>query len=553
MRFEPKRWKKRVVMTMLSIAMLALAGCGGDKTIGKPTPLPEVPTLNVGSLNRYEQDKVQGPVFEAQVGEFDLGAREYLSPWGQTMPYNLKGVIGVPMGDGPFPVILMTHGSHSNDDESKRFDTGYTYLVEALAKQGFIAISMDLSRPYIWKYGDTDDREKSIYVALDQFEQLRHASAGEAVGYPFDLKNKVDFARIGLMGHSRGGETIMDVAAELEGRAYPVRGMLSVAPTMFFYDRIWSDADVAILVPEYDGDVVGLDGYNLFSVLNNHSIGHHSVTLLKGANHNYFNRNIERNDARMWHSEADLADQLTRSEQEAFLEHFAVDFFQDSLMGRAPRRIYDLRAPQPDKLYGYGVKVLNSAAGAVPLVDLGNLGANVSTEGAEIGVVVDSWFYQHDEVLVDTITGGHEDYTKRPLLHVKWNRLGDKAAFKPTLQDFSQHQALVISLVPDSASELHQGLTHQGFTVRLTDQRGNVSSLNLPEGLNALAMTPGFIDETPLADTTLYFWSRSTPLSAVWVPLASFEAIDLTKIATVELVFDQVEQGEIYVHKMELQ
>jgi predicted dienelactone hydrolase len=146
-------------------------------------------------------------------------------------------LIGLPKGKGPFPVILMSHDSHSNDDESKRFDSGFDYLVDALAAKGFIAISLDLSKPYIWKYGDNDDMEKSIHVALDHFEQHLKAVNGEAIGYPVDLKQKIDLTKIGLLGYSRGGETILDIASELELRGYPASAIMSIAPTFFFPSR----------------------------------------------------------------------------------------------------------------------------------------------------------------------------------------------------------------------------------------------------------------------------------------------------------------------------
>lgn len=38
-------------------------------------------------------------------------------------------------------LVLITPGSHSNDDESKRFDTGFDYLVQFLAENGYIAVS----------------------------------------------------------------------------------------------------------------------------------------------------------------------------------------------------------------------------------------------------------------------------------------------------------------------------------------------------------------------------------------------------------------------------
>lgn len=80
------------------------------------------------------------------------------------------------------------------------------------------------------------------------------------MGYPLDLTGKIDSDRIALIGHSRGGETIFDIAEDILGKGLTVDALLCVAPTFHFTDRSWSEADVAILVPEYDGDVISLDG-----------------------------------------------------------------------------------------------------------------------------------------------------------------------------------------------------------------------------------------------------------------------------------------------------
>lgn len=111
-----------------------------------------------------------------------MGTGTYVSPAGKEMHYELKGVIGVPEGSGSFPLVLITHGSHSNDNESLCFDTGFSYLAEELAKNGFVAVSMDMSKAYIWKYGDNDDREKSRYLAAEHLNSLLLASSRELSG-----------------------------------------------------------------------------------------------------------------------------------------------------------------------------------------------------------------------------------------------------------------------------------------------------------------------------------------------------------------------------------
>lgn len=555
-----KRLRQLSTLALLTM-MLLLAACSQgpnqpnastDNNQGENPSQSGSPVITSMDLESYDLSQSQLPDYETVVTEFNLGDSIYTSPYDRQMPYALKGLIGVPKGEGPFPVILMSHGSHSNDDERKRFDTGFDYLVEALASKGFVTISLDLSKPYIWKYGDNDDREKSIHVALDHFNQLLKVAGGEAAGYPVDLIGKIDLTKIGLLGHSRGGETVLDIASELERLGYPASAVLSVAPTFFFPDRSWPSADVAILVPEYDGDVVNLDGYLMLEALDKNTAGHHALVLLRRANHNYFNRNIERNDAQMMANEFPIENQLTREEQEAFLVRMSSEFFFDSLMNREPRQIFDFDYAQPNQMYGLDVNVMTSTPDKIQLLDLESPEMTTTSDGASAAAVTDAWYFKNDEVLIDTITGGDGPYSKRRLLEVQWTQAGAKVVLKPLTTDFSNHDALALTLVPDSASSLQQGQTHQSFSVKLTDSAGNATSLSLPDTLNALALTPGEIGKTDLGDLVLSYWSVRTSLSTVWIPLAAFKNVDLAQIDTVELLFDSSEAGALYIESVEL-
>lgn len=554
-----KQTIKRILAISLLSALLLLTACsqngtapGSQDSQDQKPPQVTSPTNTIENLEAYQLTQSQLPTYETTVTEFNLGDRIYTTPYNRQMPYALKGLIGIPKGEGPFPVIIMSHGSHSNDDESKRFDTGFDYLVEALASKGFVTISLDLSKPYIWKYGDNDDREKSIHVALDHFDQLVKVAGGETAGYPVDLTGKIDLTKIGLLGNSRGGETVLDIASELEQRGYPASAILSVAPTFFFPDRSWPTADVAILVPEYDGDVVNLDGYLMLEALDKNTAGHHALVLLRQANHNYFNRNIERNDAQMMASEFPIENQLTREEQEAFLVRMSSEFFFDTLMDKTPRQIFDFKNPQPNQMYGLDVKVMTSTPDKILLLDLENPATTTTSDGASATTVTDAWYFKNDEILIDTITGGDGPYSKRRLLELQWTQPGASFLLKPLTTDFSKHDALALTLVPDSASSLQQGKTHLNFSVKLTDRSGNATSLLLPDNLNALALTPGEIGKTDLGDLVLSYWSVRTPLSTVWIPLDAFKNVDLTQINTVELLFDNSEAGALFIEAVEL-
>lgn len=525
------------------------------EVIEKEEVVDSTETIKELPLHHVESTKENN--YEIEIIEFDLGKKEYFTNAGKIMPYRIRGIMGVPKGEGPFPLLLISHGSHSNDDESKRFDTGFDYLVKDLAENGFITVSMDMSMPYIWKYGDNDDHEKSIPVANNHIESLILANEGNDPGYGTDLKGKINFKQMGLIGHSRGGETIFDIANEQRKRGIDIKAILSIAPT-FLFEREWVDADIAILVPEFDGDVSGLDGINMYKALNLHTKNFNSVTVLRKANHNYFNRNIERNDATMLRSEEELLDQLSREEQEEFLKNFAVDFFTSSLLNQESSFLSPLEM-QPNKLYGFDVKTMYRRYPITELID-SKVMNQFHGEGAFIAAKKDSWYFKHDEILIDTVTGGRGDiedlddpYMIKPLINIIWEDKDSKAVITPNISDFSGFDGLTFNIVIDSASDLNKKDVSQQFTIELKDSTGNTSRVVLPENLNALAYVPGEIGSTDIIEHTIEYWTRTSPVSSINIPLTEFEGVDLKNIDSISLVFDKTSSGAIYVEAMYLQ
>lgn len=557
--------KSKIMLILISVLIVTLIS-SACSTVEKDSGLDKDPVEdnNSDEIKQISKDyKTQNMEtsknndYEAEVKEFDLGSKEYLSNANKIMPYNIKGLIGVPKGEGTFPLVLITHGSHSNDDESKRFDTGFDYLVKDLAENGFIALSMDMSKPYIWKYGDNDDHEKSLPVANDHMVNLIQANKGEDPGYGIDLKDKIDFDKVALVGHSRGGETIFDIVNDQAKKGVNIKSALSIAPT-FIFDREWPDMDTAVLVPEFDGDIISLDGFSSYEGLKLNSKGFHSVTLLMKANHNYFNRNIERNDASMVKNEEELKEQLTREEQEEFTMNFAVDFFNKSLLGQEDAFLSP-KKPQANMMYGFHVKTMYQSDQAVDLVDIKSTdnfkGKDVTVESKN-----DSWFYKHDEIIIDTITAGIGDITDlddpymiRPLINVTWEDTDSRVEITPKTSDFSKFSGLTFNMVIDSASELNMKDMSQQFTIELRDRAGNTSKLVLPEKLNALGYTPGEIEYTELEDTKLYYWSNLSPISSLNLPLSEFENVDLENIESISLIFDKTDTGSIYIGSVYLQ
>ncbi|AFL99085.1 hypothetical protein Desde_0634 [Desulfitobacterium dehalogenans ATCC 51507] len=534
-------------------AALLMSGCGISTTAsgGNAQPDHKVnPTQTVVNLERVHMNSLATSQYPYTVQEFDVGTGTYVSPAGKKMPYHLNGIIGVPEGSGPFPLVLITHGSHSNDNENLRFDTGYRYLVEALAEQGFVAVSMDMSKAYTWKYGDNDDREKSQYLAAEHLKSLMQAEKGEPKGYPVELAGKIDFGKIGLIGHSRGGETIFDIAEDMQNEGTPARALLCIAPTFLFADRTWPDAQVALIIPEYDGDVIGLDGFALYDVLGEKTQGEHLAVYLKGANHNYFNSNIQRNDGGMLASTMDLSDQLAREEQEAFLQAFAADFFYLTLQKEASLLPPD--KAQPETMFGRKASVLYRNAQSRVLLAAGDT-AGYTTENLQAETKKDAWYFKQDELLVDTITFGEGAQQSRQLLKLGWADAPGVFQLAPSVTDWKEYAALALDLVVDAADEKNRHQEYQRFAVRITDAQGNTARVNLPDQLQTLMRAQGELDFTPVFEEKIYFWSVKTPLASLILPLSSFEGVNLAEVKSLDLLFEDTPAGSLLIESVRLQ
>ena len=555
--------KTRRIFLLLAILLnLSFTACGTtqepentDITDSHPPSSAEngQQETNVVEIADFEITSGIRNSYEYEFSEFNLGNRSYTTLTGRKMPYKLRGIMAVPVGEGPFPVVLITHGSHENLDETKRFDTGYDYLVKALAQNGYAAISMDMLMPYIWTYGDDDDMEKSIAVADEHIKSLLKASGGEVL-YPIDLTNRTDMDKIALIGHSRGGETIFQIAEKQRENGINIETLLSIAPS-WDISREFPDVSATIIVPQYDGDVTRLDGIALYDYLVNNNNGDYSVTFLMGANHNFFNRNIERDDS-TFHEVENGHSALSRQEQEEFLVNYAVDFLDVSF--GIEDRFYQLSQPQPNKMYGLDISRSVHFNSAISLTDMTAAG-NFSSDTAVVKHVVDSWFFKEDHILIDTVTIGLIDENlnqinlNRDLISIEWDNMDSIVNIIPLKSDFNGKNALSIHLVLDSASALNRTDEALQFTIILRDTEGNAASVVTAAGQNILSCYPGRLVKTKLTDSILEYWQPATPLGTLNIPLSLFEGVNLTAIKSIELLFDQNDSGSIFIGGIEVQ
>jgi len=129
-------------------------------------------------------------------------------------PYLLGATLSIPSGAGPFPAVVLVHGSGPNDrDETVGSTKVFADIAEGLASAGVIALRYDKRT---FTYGDTltnalslDDEVIDDAVAAVRFVAARH-----------------DVSKTIVVGHSLGGL----LAPEIGVRAKAVAGVVLLAP-----------------------------------------------------------------------------------------------------------------------------------------------------------------------------------------------------------------------------------------------------------------------------------------------------------------------------------
>lgn len=218
----------------------------------------------------------------------------------------LNGRVWLPLGEGPFPIVLISHGNHTMEYFS---DDGYGYLGELLASRGFITISLDQNflNYSNWSGIPKKDMELRAWIILQHLLQVREFN--NTSDTPFF--NKVDFERIALIGHSRGGlASTMAVDYKkwfadddsLEGvEDFKIQSVIGLAPTDKKVDDktpdLW-DTNYLVIHGAQDADVNSFRGDRQYGRTYFHkgSKKFKSSLYLAEANHSYFNTDWGKND-----------------------------------------------------------------------------------------------------------------------------------------------------------------------------------------------------------------------------------------------------------------
>ena len=138
----------------------------------------------------------------------------------RNMPVRLNGVIAAPAAGGPYPVVLILHGTHPGcPEDASGVDRwpcdpaveranyrGFSYLARALAAQSYVALAININAENTFGFGEPTPGERLEQVVALHLDALATASAGGANDFGVELAGRADVSKLALFGHSRGGE-----------------------------------------------------------------------------------------------------------------------------------------------------------------------------------------------------------------------------------------------------------------------------------------------------------------------------------------------------------
>ncbi|OQY37550.1 MAG: hypothetical protein B6229_08255 [Spirochaetaceae bacterium 4572_7] len=243
--------------------------------------------------------------------------------WG--IEYNalpLRGKIIYPEEKGLYPVIIVVHGNHLAEDLSHN---GYDYLLKALAHNGYIAISVGA---------------KLILAQIKLAVAWNNNTSSP-------LYNMIDTEKIGLIGHSRGGEAV-SIAAKIGGHELNIKGIVALAPTYGQYPKYIELVNISYIALHgtNDGDLKSFYGRKQYdrTFFTNDNFNIKASYYINGANHSNFNSDWGKIDAtsigKIYYGTNYLIKPL---DQQEIAKELSLAFFDTILKGK--NRSLNLKKP----------------------------------------------------------------------------------------------------------------------------------------------------------------------------------------------------------------
>lgn len=544
---------------------------------GQTVPRPQRPAVD---LQRY-----------ASLRTYNLGTlaltQTGVAPEWATLPVPLTGVIGLPAGNGPVPWIVLLHGRHGGCHfavhgpsqwpcEDPPYDQGLAYLAQGLTEAGFGVIVPNLNAAFSATYGATPERRNTLADQRSQaiidahLSRLAAAYRGEDPGFGADLTaqitGRVDWNRLGLVGHSMGGgaaalnaltRQARTRSAQMANGLGPVSALILVAPTRSQPLAQWPevyrlpDVPTAVLLGGCDRDITDFSSlyYAETAAQDLTRTTPVAVVMPLGANHNFFNAAVREDDYYRRPDHAALCNpqqsrqRLSRVAQETWLTRYSQAFFTAAF---APAGVTE---PEPVNL---GLSAQQPAPAQIAQVPV--ISHLVWPEAQRDGI-----FSAQDQPATwdaSPHTEFRQDYDASPqlrltpcsafapcgnlprphpqfpgLLRLRWDSPTEFLRFPLPQRDFGNVSALQLRLAADPSDP------HPSFAVVVRDRTGRAARVEIPPTTPAL-----YRFDAPNRSAALPVYP-----TAIRIPLAQFQGVDFANLDSLDLVFDTMPQGTLYL------
>jgi dienelactone hydrolase len=575
----------RPVVVGAMLGVLLVGGCSAPAA--DPEPSATTPSPSPVAVESTEYDLGEATIIQQQ---FEEGSRF------RDMPVRLNGLIAAPKeGAGPFPVVMVIHGTHPGcpldesgvdrwpcDPQVEQANySGFGYLLEALASQGYVALAPNFNAEHTFGFGEPEPNARLTQLTDLHLGALAEAAAGGgepgSPDFGVDLAGRADPKALTLIGHSRGGDAAVLLAgspqiAAGENGYGPVAGVLLVAASATFGDP-WAaiDVPVATILAGCDGDVIQQSGQFFYEGprLAPDQTQWVASTLLAGATHNGFNTIL--GPDMVVPSPADRPDcqpLLDAERQRLWLAQYATDFLA-LLRSEDPDTVARLRAglgmdtssPAPEEVLGLPARVAylppaaNRTVVLIPASEAelttNRLGGTVRAEDLAVT------FCPKGSYTVDMKPGTEACHRQAVTVpgqpaHAVLTWQSPDAALRLQLPDgqgdVRDARALSLRAAVDPASALNPPGTPQPLTIQLTDRAGNQASVTTRPTEPALGYPAGEMRSDEFSPD---FFTGIVPLTAVRIPLAQFTGIDPTAITEITIQPD-TDQGALFLADVEL-
>jgi dienelactone hydrolase len=569
------RRRYAVLPTVLAVCA-ALTAVGLSRNVSEAAEVQAAPgaVVTMAGMVRPGPEKVT-------VQEYDFGDSAARLP-GVPAPVELRGVVHRPVNAAgrKLPLVVFLHGIQVTcfagaDQATTKWPCptglkpvasyrGYDYLAANLASYGFVVASVS-ANGITASDRDAEDMGMLNRAHLIERHLQKFARWNSTGGAPFgkSLAGAIDPARVGLMGHSRGGGGVARFMALEQTTGFTVKAVLPLAAAPYGHQVI-TGAALAVVEATCDGNTYQHQGVSLVDGSRYAAAGDpapkYTVTI-EGGNHSFFNTVwspsahwLGGEDDSTFAPEGSICragspGRLNETEQRRYAVAYINSFFRLHLAG--DRKLAPVwtgaTAPagpvvQVTRIPGVTDRLVINRLDDPRQLRENVLGGTVTQAGLhraricsnETPLVADGPACLTDSRVVPTQSSPHHSWGDLHLAKVAWSRPDGSLtnAIPARNGDFSKFTAIQLRAALDFSDKRNPLNKDGALTITLTDAAG--LSRKVDARSPALAFPRMMTEPVPPGQEDL---SPHFLLNQVRIPLSSFAGVDLTRVRSVRLGF----------------